>query len=321
MTVYIHQLPDWPLFRWDYGALSEQLAAVRHRRGCLVRRMESLESSLRAEAILQTLTLDVLKSSEIEGETPNHATITFSFLKNEVRSSIARHLGMDIDGLVPSDRNVEGVVEMKLDATQNYDKPMNKERLFAWHGDLFPTGSSSMSKIIAGAWRKKPTQVIYGQSDRQRVLFEAPDAERLKEEMAAFFNWFNGEDDTASVLRAGIAHLWFVTIHPFDDGNGRIARALSDMLLARSEQSSQLFYSMSAQIRQERESYYEMLECAQKGTLDITEPLRWFLGCMGRALDNVDALSTSIVAEAYSASLNRGNIFPCASPICSFKTF
>jgi Fic family protein len=298
MTVYIHQLPDWPLFRWNCEALSGQFTAVRHRQGRLVGRMESLGFSLRTEAVLQTLTLDVLKSSEIEGETPDHAITTFSFLKNEVRSSLARHLGIDIGGLVPTDRNVDGAVEMKLDAKRNYYKPMTKERLFGWHGALFPAGYSGMSKIIVGAWRKEPTQVTYGPTGRQRVLFETPAAERLEDEMAAFLNWFNSEDDTDPVLRAGIAHLWFVTIHPFDDGNGRIALALSDMLLARSEQSGQRFYSMSAQIRQERKGYYEMLEHAQKGTLDITEPLRWFLGCMDRAFDNAERMLADVLRKA-----------------------
>ena len=292
MTVYVHQLPDWPLFRWNYEALSDQLAAVRHRQGRLVGRMESLGFSLRTEAVLQTLTLDVLKSSEIEGETLD---------KNQVRSSIARRLGIDIGGLAPIDRNVEGVVEMMLDATRNYDKPLTKERLFGWHGSLFPTGYSGMSKIKAGAWRndkKWPMQVVSGPIGRERVHFEAPSADRLEDEMVDFLNWFNSDDETDPVLRAGIAHLWFVTIHPFDDGNGRIARALSDMLLARSEQSNQRFYSMSAQIQQERKDYYDMLEHAQKGTLDITQPLRWFLGCIDHAFDNVETMLADVIRKA-----------------------
>ncbi len=292
MTGYVHQLPDWPLFRWNYEALADQLAAVRHRQGRLVGRMESLGFSLRTEAVLQTLTLDVLKSSEIEGETLD---------KNQVRSSIARRLGIDIGGLAPTDRNVEGVVEMMLDATRNYDESLTKERLLGWHGSLFPTGYSGMSKIKAGAWRndeKGPMQVVSGPIGRERVHFEAPSADRLEDEMVAFLNWFNSDDETDPVLRAGIAHLWFVTIHPFDDGNGRIARALSDMLLARSEQSNQRFYSMSAQIQQERKDYYDMLEHAQKGTLDITQPLRWFLGCIDHAFDNVETMLADVIRKA-----------------------
>ena len=284
MTTYIHQLPDWPKFSWNYAALSGTLASIRHRQGRLIGRMESLGFSLRAEAILQTLTLDVLKSSEIEGE---------SLDKNQVRSSIARRLGMDIGGVLPTDRNVEGVVEMMLDATRNYDKPLTKDRLFAWHASLFPSGYSGMNKIKVGEWRddaKGPMQIISGPIGRERVHFEAPSADRLEAEMAAFLDWFNKNDETDLVLRAGIAHLWFVTIHPFEDGNGRIARIITDMMLARSEQSSQRFYSMSAQIRQARDDYYDMLEDAQKGTLEITESLEWFLECLDRAFNGVEAI-------------------------------
>ena len=292
MTTYIHQLPDWPKFSWDYSALSGTLAAIRHRQGRLIGRMESLGFSLRAEAILQTLTLDVLKSSEIEGE---------SLDKNQVRSSIARRLGMDIGGLVPTDRNVEGVVEMMLDATRNYDKPLTKDRLFAWHASLFPSGYSGMNRIKVGEWRdgaKGPMQVISGPIGRERVHFEAPSADRLGAEMTAFLDWFNKNDKTDLVLRAGIAHLWFVTIHPFEDGNGRIARAITDMTLARSEQSSQRFYSMSAQIRQARDDYYDMLEDAQKGTLDITESLEWFLECLDRAFNDVETILVGVLRKA-----------------------
>jgi Uncharacterized conserved protein len=292
MTTYIHQLPDWPKFSWDYAALSGSLAAIRHRQGRLIGRMESLGFSLRAEAILQTLTLDILKSSEIEGE---------SLDKNQVRSSIARRLGMDIGGLVPTDRNVEGVVEMMLDATRNYDKPLTKDRLFAWHASLFPSGYSGMNRIKVGEWRddaKGPMQVISGPIGRERVHFEAPSADRLGAEMTAFLDWFNKNDETDLVLRAGIAHLWFVTIHPFEDGNGRIARAITDMMLARSEQSSQRFYSMSAQIRQARDDYYDMLEDAQKGTLDITESLEWFLECLDRAFNGVETILVGVLRKA-----------------------
>lgn len=292
MTVYIHQLPDWPNFNWNHETISQQLAAVRHRQGRLVGRMESLGFSLRTEAVLHTLALDVIKSSEIEGEILD---------KRQVRSSIARRMGIEIGGLVPSDRNVDGVVEMLLDATRNYSKPLTKERLFGWHAALFPSGYSGMSRIKVGTWRddgKGPMQVISGPIGRERVHFEAPTADRLEKEMAAFLRWYNSDDKTDLVLRAGIAHLWFVTIHPFEDGNGRIARALTDMMLARSEQSTQRFYSMSTQIRQERDDYYDMLEYAQKGSLDITESLEWFLACLDRAFNGVETLLVEVLRKA-----------------------
>jgi Fic family protein len=282
MSDYIHILPDWPHFRWSEEALSQRLAALRHRQGRLLGRMESLGFSLRAEAVLDTLTLDVLKSSEIEGEILD---------KEQVRSSIARRLGMDIGALAPADRNVEGVVGMMLDATQNYDKPLTRERLFGWHASLFPTGYSGLRKIRVGAWRddsEGPMQVVSGPVGRERVHFEAPAADRLDREMTAFLDWFSHDDAADPVLRAGIAHLRFVTVHPFEDGNGRIARAIADMTLARSERSAQRFYSVSAQIRQEQNVYYAELEKTQKGTMDITSHLAWFLGCMNRAFDEAE---------------------------------
>ncbi len=255
---YIHELPDWPRFTWDKAELSSQLAAVRHRQGKLLGRMEGLGFDLRNEAMLQTLTSDVVKSSEIEGETLD---------KDQVRSSIAKRLGLEIGGLIPSDRHVDGVVEMMLDATQAYDQPLDAERLFGWHAALFPTGRSGMTRITVGQWRIGPMEVVSGPMGRERVHFEAPEAARLDTEMVRFLTWFNQVPDTDPVVHAAIAHLWFVTIHPFDDGNGRIARAIADMALARSERSSQRFYSMSTQIRQERSAYYDMLETTQKGGL------------------------------------------------------
>ena len=244
--MYIHELQDWPRFHWNREQLAEPLAAVRHRQGRLIGHMEALGFNLRQEAVLQTLTADVLKSSEIEGEKLD---------AEQVRSSIARRLGMDIGALKPADRNVEGVVEMMLDATRHYDQPLTAERLFAWHASLFPTGRSGMTKIRAGAWRDDssgPMQVVSGPIGKEHVHFEAPPADRLDGEMRPFLDWFKAKTDIDPVLKAGLAHLWFVTIHPFDDGNGRIARAIADMALARSENSPQRFYSMSAQIRQER---------------------------------------------------------------------
>jgi Fic family protein len=292
MSRYIHELPDWPAFRWDQKKLAAALAALRHRQGRLVGRMETLGFSLRAEATLRTLTLDVVKSSEIEGEILN---------RDQVRSSIARRLGMDIGGLAPTDRHIEGVVEMTLDATQNYSAPLTDERLFGWHAALFPTGYSGIKKIAIGRWRddsKGPMQVVSGAVGRERVHYQAPAAKRLKKEMAAFLKWFNGTDHTDLVLRAGLAHLWFVTIHPFDDGNGRIARATADMALARSEHSAQRFYSMSAQIRTERKTYYEMLEKTQEGGLDVTPWLDWFLACLDRAFGGTEETLGSVLQKA-----------------------
>jgi Fic family protein len=265
---------------------------VRHRQGRLIGRMETLGFPLRAEAILQTLTEDVVKSSEIEGEVLD---------RDQVRSSIARRLGIDIGGLTPADRNVEGVVEMILDATQNYDQPLTGKRLFDWHSALFPTGRSGMSKIKVGSWRDDktgPMQVVSGAIGKERVHYEAPEAGRLRQEMKKFLDWFEKDGSTDLVIKTGVAHLWFVTIHPFDDGNGRIARAIADMVLARSERSTQRFYSMSAQIRQERKAYYEILESTQKGDLDITPWLEWFLDCLGRAFERAETTLGAVLGKA-----------------------
>ncbi|MBI4846346.1 MAG: Fic family protein [Candidatus Omnitrophica bacterium] len=276
---YMHQLNSWPKFRWDQGQIAAILGTVRNRQGRLIGRMEAIGFPLRSEAILQTLTLDVLKSSEIEGEILD---------AKQVRSSIARRLGMNIGGLVSSDRNIDGVVEMMLDATQQFNKLLTKERLFGWHASLFPTGRSGMQKIIVGAWRDDrngPMQVISGSVGRERVHFEAPEASRLNVEMKNFINWFNHEKAMDPVLKAAIAHLWFMTIHPFEDGNGRIGRAITDMQLARTDGSAQRFYSMSVQIRQERNAYYRALEKIQKSNdIDITDWIVWFLDCLDRAL-------------------------------------
>lgn len=288
---YIYENPDWPGFRWNAEAIAGTLGEVRHRQGRLVGRMEALGFSLREEAVLRTLTEDVLKSSEIEGEVLDRA---------QVRSSIARRLGIDIGGLAPVDRNVEGVVEMMLDATQHYDKPLTKARLFDWHAALFPTGRSGMAKIIVGGWRNDrsgPMQVVSGPLGRERVHFEAPTAKRVDGEMRAFLQWYARKPAIDLVLRAAIAHLWFVTIHPFDDGNGRIARAIADMGLARSEQSPQRFYSMSAQIRAERSDYYGILEQTQKGDLDVTLWLQWFLACLDRAFAGAETVLEAVLAK------------------------
>ncbi|MBI4060199.1 MAG: Fic family protein [Elusimicrobia bacterium] len=275
MSRYIHQLPDWPKLHWSQENLAEPLAAVRLRQGRLIGRMESLGFPQRDEAVLQALTLDVLKSSEIEGEIIN---------AEQARSSIARRLGLDVAGLIPADRRVEGVVEMTLEATQNYAAPLTMTRLFGWHAALF---ADAGSKLKVGAWRddaRGPMQVVSGAMGRERVHYEAPPAERLDLEMAAFLDWANRTGDIDPILRAAQAHLWFVTIHPFDDGNGRVARAVADWALARSEKSSRRFYSLSAQIQRERKDYYDILERTQKGTRDVTEWMEWFLGCLDRAI-------------------------------------
>ena len=295
---YIHQLDIWPKFIWDNEQIMSSLGTVRSRQGRLIGRMESLGFSLRSEAILQTLTLDVLKSSEIEGDILD--------LK-QVRSSIARRLGMKVAGLVSSDRHVDGVVEMMLDATQNFNNPLTEDRLFGWHASLFPSGRSGMHKIIVGAWRTDshgPMQVISGVAGRERVHFEAPDANRINTEMKHFLNWFNASMSLDPVLKAGMAHLWFVTIHPFEDGNGRIARAIADMLLAHADSTRDRFYSMSVQIRQERKVYYDILEKTQKNIhvtkngIDITHWLRWFLSCLDRALDTTEQTLAGVFKKA-----------------------
>jgi Fic family protein len=290
--MFIYERKDWPRFHWNRERLAEPLAAVRHQQGRLIGHMEALGFNLRQEAVLQTLTEDVLKSSEIEGEKLDPA---------QVRSSIARRLGMDIGALKPADRNVEGVVEMMLDATRHYDQPLTDERLFAWHASLFPTGRSGMTKIKAGAWRDDstgPMEVVSGSIGKEKVHFQAPKAKRLAADMRTFLDWFNANAHIDQVLKAGQAHLWFVTIHPFHDGNGRIARAIADMALARSENSPQRFYSMSAQIRQERAAYYNIFEQTQKGTLDITPWMEWFLGCLGRAIEGAQTTLGTVLAKA-----------------------
>jgi Fic family protein len=290
--MYIHELPGWPRFRWDSDRLAEPLASVRHRQGRLLGRMEALGFAFRQEAVLRTLTADVLKSSEIEGE---------KLEADQVQSSIARRLGMDVGALKPADRHVEGVVEMMLDATRQYEHPLTAERLFAWHAALFPTGRSGMTKISIGGWRDDstgPMQVVSGPIGKERVHFAAPAAPRVAHEMAAFLEWFNRSADTDEVLKAGLSHLWFVTVHPFDDGNGRIARAITDMVLARSEESAQRFYSVSTQICQEREAYYDILEQTQKDGMDITPWMDWFLGCLGRAIDGAESILGAVLVKA-----------------------
>ena len=289
---YIHDHPDWPNLRWDEGALAEPLADVRHRQGRLIGRMEALGFDLQQEAVLETLTGGVVKSSEIEGERLD---------REQVRSSVARRLGMDIGGLRHVDRNVDGIVEMMMDATSNYAQPLTAERLHAWHSSLFPAGQSGMRRITVVGWRDDsagPMQVVSGPMGRERVHYEAPPAARLDTEMRAFLGWFNTPAEIDGVLRAGLAHLWFATIHPFDDGNGRIARAIADMALARLEGSPQRFYSMSSQIMRERDDYYDILERTQKGTMDVSAWQEWFLACLGRAIDDAQETLSGVLPKA-----------------------
>ncbi|MDW5290926.1 Fic family protein [Formosa sp. PL04] len=291
MKAFIHQKENWPEFSWESNEFMSLLSEARNLQGRLIGKMETLGFDLRNEALLDTLTLDVIKTSEIEGEILN---------PGQVRSSIARRLGMEIVGSIESDRHIDGVVEMMLDATQHCFEPLTKDRLFDWHAALFPTGRSGMYKITVADWRQDttgPMQVVSGAMGKEKIHFQAPDSDVLSKEMKRFLDWFN-TSKTDLVLKAAIAHLWFVTIHPFDDGNGRITRALTDMLLAQSDKSTQRFYSMSAQIRLERKQYYEILEETQKGDLDITPWIMWFLNCLINALKATESVLTRVLAKA-----------------------
>jgi Fic family protein len=292
VNMWIYEHKNWPDFTWNDKVIAGKLAEVRHQQGRLLGRMEGLGFDLRREASLDTLTSDVVKSSAIEGETLN---------PEEVRSSIARRLGLDIAGLVPASRDVEGIVEMMLDATQKFSKPLTKDRLFDWHAALFPTGRSGMHKITVGGWRKEEAgamQVVSGALGKERVHFEAPNAKLLEKEMKVFLAWFEKKSDLDAVLKAGIAHLWFVTIHPFEDGNGRIARAIGDMALARADGTADRFYSLSAQIERERKAYYDHLEHQQRSEPDITDWISWFLDCLGRAITNAETALSKVLLKA-----------------------
>ena len=289
---FIHELSGWPEFTWDTEALAGPLAAVRHKQGKHLGKMEALGFELRTEASLAALTEEVVKSSAIEGE---HLD------PDEVRSSIARKLGLDVAGLPVPGRDVEGVVEMMLDATQQYEEPLADERLFGWHAALFPTGRSGIHKITVGAWRTDkngPMQVVSGPIGKEKVHFQAPDAPRLDTEMKRFLEWFDNSELIDPVLRAGIAHFWFVTIHPFDDGNGRIARAIADMALARADQTKDRFYSMSSGIEAQRKDYYLKLEAAQRNGLDITPWLVWFLECLDATIDDAESTLGAVLHKA-----------------------
>ncbi len=303
MATYIHERPDWPQFRWNEREIATRLARLRHRQGRLAGRMEALSLPSRAEAALRTLTEDVVGSSAIEGEILD---------EQRVRFSIARRLGLDIGASAASDRHVEGVVEMMLDATLRFAAPLTAERLFAWHASLFPTGLSGMTRITVGAWRndeKRRMQVVSGAVGRERVHFQAPPASRLDGEMRAFLQWFEGESGLDPVLKAALAHLWFVTLHPFDDGNGRIGRAIVDLALARSEASAERFYSLSAQMLRERKAYYDALERTEMGDLDVTARLAWFLDALDRAIDGAETTLASVLAKARFWEAHAGAAF------------
>ena len=289
---YVHQRPNWSHFTWDIDTLAAPLASVRHKQGRLLGKMEQLGFDLRTESSVTVLTSDVVKSSAIEGENLN---------VQEVRSSIARRLGLDIGGLPKPGRDVEGVVAMMLDATRNFQKPLTKQRLFDWHSSLFPTGRNAMQPITVGAWRTAESgamKVVSGPIGRETVHFEAPEAKRVGREMEMFIRWFNSEEAIDPVLKAAIAHFWFVTVHPFEDGNGRIARAVADMALARADGTADRFYSMSTQIAAERKEYYLRLEFAQRGDTDITRWIAWFLACLERAIDNADQTLASVLFKS-----------------------
>lgn len=299
--MYIHELPDWPDFKWEHEKIAEQLALLRHEQGRLIGRMESLGFKLRQEANFRSLTLDVLKTSEIEGQILD---------PDEVRSSLARRLGVELAGLKTSDQKVDGVVEMLLDATQSFAKPLTEKRLFGWHALLFPTGWSGMFEVKVGGWRDGSAgamQVVSGAIGREKVHFEAPPANKVAREMKRFIAWFEKENNLDMVLKSALAHLWFVTIHPFDDGNGRIARAIADLALARSEGIAERFYSMSSQIRAERNAYYDILERTQKGSMDITRWLQWYLACLGRAITQASSVQQVV--------LNKSRFWKAASAV------
>lgn len=291
--MYIWEQHDWPNWKFDLAHLSRHLSEAHYSQGRLFGKMESLGFNFQDETELSTLTQDVVKSSEIEGDNLN---------SDQVRSSLARRLGMDIGLTVPSDRSVDGVVEMMLDATRNYNQPLTDSRLFAWHGALFPTGRSGLAAVRVAAWRDDsagPMQVISGAFGHERVHYQAPPAFRLEQEMDQFFCWFNAEEAVVDpLIKAGLSHLWFVTLHPFDDGNGRIARAIGDMALAKAEKTSRRFYSLSSQIRHNRNSYYETLEQTQKQGMDVTIWLEWFLVNLCQAIDNAEGTLAQVIAKA-----------------------
>jgi Fic family protein len=287
--MYLHQRDNWYEFTWDAIALLPRLSAARNLQGSLLGRLESMEFSVQDEAELEMRTLDVLKSSEIEGKNLN---------PDEVRSSVARQLGLASAGLIESSRDIDGVVQMTLDATHNYQQPLTPDRLFGWHAALFPTGYSGMYKIEVAQYRSSEMQIVSGPIGREKIHYQAPEPNKVEPEMERFLAWFNKENDLEPVIKAALAHLRFISIHPFDDGNGRITRAITDLQLARSDHSPRRFYSMSNQIRIERKGYYEVLECTQKGTSDVTPWLTWFIDCLYNALLGSNEILNLVLRKA-----------------------
>ena len=301
--MYIHQKKDWPNFQWDNDILLPLTSKVRDLQGRLIGRMEGIGFELREEAVLQTITEDVVKSSEIEGELLN---------PEEVRSSVAKRLGIEVSGLPDANKEVEGVVEMMLNATQKYKDPLSKNRLCGWHTALFPTGRSGMFKMTVGDWRndeKGPMQVVSGPMGKEKVHFEAPEASRLNDEMNQFLHWFNTENKIEQVIKSAVAHLWFVTIHPFDDGNGRIARAIADCQLARADRTKQRFYSMSAQIMNNKKGYYNTLESTQKGSLDISQWIVWYIERLIEAVESTNDTLSKVFVKAKFWELYKNTTF------------
>ena len=301
-NIYIHEKDNWTNFTWNEKLVSKSLAETRNLQGRLLGKMESLGFDQQDEAVLNTLTLEIVKSSEIEGEILD---------LEQVRSSIARRLGIELAGAIESERHIDGIVEMMLDATQRYDLPLTKDRLFGWHSSLFPTGWSNMYKIIVADWRKDttgPMQVVSGAMGKEKIHFEAPNSDRIDSEIKNLINWIEFENEIDPVLKSAIVHLWFITIHPFEDGNGRITRAITEMLLARSDNSVKRFYSMSSQIRIERKQYYEILEKTQKGTSEITDWILWFLECLKNSFESTSELLSKILMKADFWKVNSKTI-------------
>ncbi len=301
--MYLHHSKDWPNFKWDSDTLLQHVSKARDLQGRLIGRMEGIGFELREEAVLETITEDIVRTSEIEGELLN---------PEEVRSSVARRLGMKISGLPNASRDVEGVVEMMMDATQKYKDSLTKDRICGWHAALFPTGRSGMYKITVGDWKGDeggPMQVVSGPMGREKVHYTAPEATRLEEEMNKFMEWFNTDKSMEPVIKSAIAHLWFVSIHPFDDGNGRIARAIADSQLARADRTNQRFYSMSAQIMKSKNGYYDMLESTQKGSMDVSQWLVWYLERLTEALEATDEILSKILVKAKFWELHKTTQF------------
>lgn len=301
--MYLHHIKDWPNFTWDNDKLLPHVSKVRNLQGRLIGRMEGMGFELREEAVLETLTEDIVRTSEIEGEILNPL---------EVRSSVARRLGMDISGLPNASQDVEGVVEMMLDATQEYNEAITKDRLCGWHAALFPTGRSGMYKITVGDWRGDkggPMQIVSGPIGREKVHYIAPEATRLEDEMNRFLQWFNTDTSMEAVIKSAIAHLWFVSIHPFDDGNGRIARAIADNQLARADRTNQRFYSMSAQLLKSKNGYYDILESTQKGSMDVSQWLVWYFERLTEALEATGEALSKILVKAKFWELHRTTQF------------